>query len=417
MSPSSFEAQLKQYVDLALHVGLNLQPGQDLNVTGGGNGPAIQPFIRQLVENAYKAGARYVDVLWEDDQLAAIRLQHAGRESLEFYPQWRVDRSLDAIERGSALMSVFAAHPNLLANQDVERVAIAGKAQAQAGQPVSDAVGRGATNWLGVAVPSPAWAALVFPDRPAEEQIPALWKAIFSTMRLDRPDPVTAWKEHIARLVTRRTHLNERRYQALIFTGPGTDLTVGLAPGHQWCGGQEVTTTGIPYTPNLPTEEVFTLPHREKVDGVVRASKPLSLRGVLIEEFSLTFRAGRVVDFSATRGGEVLGKLLEMDEGAGRLGEVALVPHSSPISQSGLLFYNTLFDENAACHLALGRGYWSSLEDGSALSKEEFMAASGNVSMVHVDFMVGSGEIDVDGLTATGEREPLLRSGEWAFTV
>jgi aminopeptidase len=415
MSPTAFETQLNTYIDLALHVGLNLQQGQDLNVSGQGSGPAVQPFIRQLVENAYKAGARYVDVLWTDDQLAAIRLQHASRDSLAFVPQWRIDRSLAAIERGSAVMSVFAADPNLLANQDVERVAIAGKAQAQAGQPVNDAMRRGATNWLGVAVPSPAWAGLVFPGRPAGERLPALWEAIFSTMRLDQPDPVAAWKEHIARLVARRIHLNERRYQALIFTGPGTDLTVGLAPGHQWCGGQEMTTTGIPYTPNLPTEEVFTLPHREKVDGVVRASKPLSLRGVLIEEFSLTFRAGRVVDFSAANGGEVLGKLLEMDEGAGRLGEVALVPHSSPISQSGLLFYNTLFDENAACHLALGRGYWSSLDGGSALSKEEFMAAAGNVSMVHVDFMVGSGEIDVDGLTPSGEREALLRGGEWAF--
>jgi aminopeptidase len=415
MSPTPFETQLSTYVDLALRIGLNLQPGQDLLVTGGGSGPAIRPFLRQLTKNAYKGGARYVDVLWSDDQLAAIRLQHASRESLTFYPQWRVDRSLAAIERGSALMSVLAGDPNLMAEQDVERVAIAGKAQAQAGKPVSDAVGRGATNWLGVAVPSPAWAALLFPDRPVEERIPALWQAIFSTMRMDRPDPLAAWEKHIAQLLARRSRLNERRYQALIFSGPGTDLTVGLAPGHQWCGGRETTTTGIPFTPNLPTEEVFTLPHREKVDGIVRASKPLSLRGVLIEEFTLTFRAGRVVDFSAASGGEVLGKILEMDEGAGRLGEVALVPHSSPISQSGLLFYNTLFDENAACHLALGRGYKSSLDGGTELSKEEFMAGGGNESLVHVDFMVGSGEIDVDGLTASGQREPLLRAGEWAF--
>ena len=291
------------------------------------------------------------------------------------------------------------------------------RSAALANKPVSDALGRGAMNWLSLAVPSPAWAAQVFPDLPPEEQQPQLWESIFGVLRLNEPDPVAAWRSHIDRLVARGRYLSDKQYDALSFTGPGTDLSVGLASQHIWQGGSASTESGIEFTPNLPTEEIFTLPHRERTEGIVRATKPLSLRGVLVEDFSLVFHKGKVVDIEAAQGKEMLRKLIDTDAGAGRLGEVALVPHSSPISSSGLVFLHSLYDENAACHVALGQAYKFSHKDGPTLSSEAFIAAGGNESAIHVDFMIGSQEMDVDGITNGGDREPLLRAGEWTFEL
>jgi aminopeptidase len=270
--------------------------------------------------------------------------------------------------------------------------------------------------WLGVNVPSPEWAALVFPDLPAEMRLGRLWEALFQILRLDRPDPIEAWRAHIAALNARCDFLNSRRYRALRFRGPGTDLTVGLARQHRWAGGSEKTTSGIAFTPNLPTEEVFSLPDRRRTAGVVRASMPLSLRGVVIEDFSLTFREGKVVDLQAARGEETLRRLVATDEGAARLGEVALVPASSPIARQDILFYSTLLDENAASHLALGRGLEIATTAGDALTPADFEALGGNRSAIHVDFMIGSVELDVDGIAADGPEEALMRGGEWVTT-
>jgi aminopeptidase len=267
-----------------------------------------------------------------------------------------------------------------------------------------------------VAAAGARWAAKVFPDAAPARQVDLLWDAIGTLCRLDQGDPIAAWERHLAGLAARRDLLNAKRYTALNYTGPGTTLTIGLPNGHTWVAGRSYSQSGIEFAPNLPTEEVFTIAHRTHVEGTVRSTKPLSYGGTLIEGFTLRFENGRVVHSSAARGDDVLRRLIDTDDGAGRLGEVALVPHSSPISQSGRLFYNTLFDENAASHVALGSAYKFTLDGGEAMDDDTFARAGGNRSAIHVDFMIGSGELDVDGVLPTGTAEPLMRRGEWTTT-
>jgi aminopeptidase len=375
------------------------------------------PLLRLITEAAYDVGAYHVDVILADPHTDRIRLERASEPSLVHVPAWSLKRSMDVIERGGATVSVVAPEPDLLASQDPARVAALSRAAARASQPFFDALGRSQMNWLGVNVPSEAWADLVFPDLPAEQRMTHLWEALIQILRLDRPDPIAAWRNHVAALNARCDFLNTRRYRALRFSGPGTDLTIGLADDHRWAGGSELTQSGIEFTPNLPTEEVFTLPDRRVAEGVVRSSKALSLRGVLIEDFSLTFQDGKVVNLRAARGEETLRRLIATDEGASRLGEVALVPASSPIARQNLLFYSTLLDENAASHLALGRGLEIATSAGPKISQEDYMALGGNLSDIHVDFMVGSDEMDVDGIAANGREEALMRGGEWVTTI
>lgn len=413
----SLPDQLRRYADLIVRVGLNLQPEQHLAVTARGVAPDMAPLLRLIAAAAYDAGAYHVDVIQLDPHIERHRLKRASDASLAYVPAWSVKRVMDVVERGGATLGVVALDPDLLAEQDPARVAATSRASMKASQPYFEALGHSRMNWLGVDVPSAAWAALVFPDLPAETRLARLWEVLVHILRLDQPDPVAAWRAHIAALNARCDFLNARRYRALRFMGPGTDLTVGLARHHRWAGGSERTTSGIDFTPNLPTEEVFTLPDRRLTEGIVRASKPLSLRGTLVEEFSLTFREGKVVDLTAARGEETLRRLVATDEGAGRLGEVALVPASSPIAQLGLLFYSTLLDENAASHLALGRGLEITTSAGAEISQSDFAALGGNLSDVHVDFMIGSDEMDVDGITASDREEALMRGGEWVTTI
>jgi len=271
-----------------------------------------------------------------------------------------------------------------------------------------------ATNWTIVAAATPAWAKAMFPAEKDEVAVARLWDAIFAASRIDTPDPIAAWETHLGTLATRSEYLNARRYSALKYSGPGTDLMLGLPDGHIWVSGRSTSRRGVPFTANLPTEEVFTIAHKDRVDGTVRASKPLSYGSTLIDGFSVTFERGRIVKMSADKNADTLQRLLDTDDGARRLGEVALVPHSSPISQSGLLYYNTLFDENAASHVALGNAYKFTLKKGNEMSDTEFEQAGGNRSAVHVDFMIGSGELDIDGVFSNGTTEPLMRKGEWA---
>ncbi len=317
------------------------------------------------------------------------------------------------MESGDAVLSVYANDPDHLKDEDPQLVTAMQQATSRAVRPFRELISRNATNWSIVAAAVPAWAAKVFPGLDAEAGVEALWNAIARLCRLDEPDPVAAWRDHLERLAARKDRLNSRRYTALKYTGPGTDLTIGLPDRHVWVSGQSTASNGIVFAPNLPTEEVFTMPHKGRVNGFVTASKPLSYAGTLIEEFRLEFVDGRAVDVSATRGQEMLKELVSADDGAARLGEVALVPHSSPISQSGLLFYNTLFDENAASHVALGAAYKFTLGGSEDMSDEAFERAGGNRSVVHVDFMIGSGALDVDGVAANGAAEPLMRQGEW----
>ncbi len=406
-----FESKLQKYADVIVRAGLNLQPGQKLVIMAPVQTAVL---VRKVAASAYQAGCRFVDVLWNDEQVVLARYQYAPRDSFEEYAAWMPQALQSYVNEGAAVLSLLAADPDLLKDQDPALIQTAMQTQMKHNRAVLEQIGGNQVNWCVISMPVPAWAGKVFPGLPPAEQEARLWEAIFEVVRLNEPDPVAAWKEHDRALTLRCDRLNQKQYRALRYRGPGTDLTVGLPAGHVWMGGSAQTVTGIRFIPNLPTEEVFTLPHKDQVDGVVTASLPLSYGGKLIQNLSLTFRAGRVVDFRADTEQETLEKLLNTDEGARRLGEVALVPYGSPVSRSGLLFYNTLFDENAASHFALGRAYPFTLSGGQDLTPEAFEAAGGNNSMTHVDFMVGSNQLDVDAVLPDGSVEPLMRRGEWA---
>ncbi len=414
----NFQNLLKKYAELAVKVGLNLQPGQKLilqHLRNGGVPIETAPFIRELVASAYRAGSPLVDVQWRDDEVNLIRLREAPRDSFGEYASWRAQGVLEVIENGGAMFTISAIDPDLLAGQDPKVLDEQQRTFLENWKPISVHIGKNTMNWTVVSIPVEGWARKIFPDLPPEEQMPALWEAIFKICRVHEDDPVAAWETHLTNLKKRADYLNAKAYRELHYTAPGTDLRIGLPEGHIWRSAGFETRGGIPFTANIPTEEVFTLPDRHHISGTVRSTRPLVYTGNVIDNFSLTFKEGKVVDFSAEQGEKVLENLLNTDEGASMLGEVALVPDSSPISQSGLLFYNTLLDENASCHLALGGAYRFSLEDGENMSQEDFASHGGNTSLVHSDFMVGSGELDVDGVLEDGTVESVLRSGEWAF--
>jgi aminopeptidase len=408
---------LQGYGELAVRVGLNLQPGQRLLIIGplanGGVSLEAAPLVRAIGAAAYRAGARLVETCWGDEELQLIRFTHAPRDSFSEFSQWFPTALVEHVEAGHAVLSVSANDPDLLKGQPIDLVGALQLATARAVHAFRERIARNQTNWAVVAAPSAAWAAKVFPGQPPDRQVAALWDAIGRLCRLDRSDPLAAWESHLEALSARRDQLNRKQYTALKYTGPGTDLTIGLPTGHVWISGRTTSLNGIAFAANLPTEEVFTMPHKDRVEGTVRSSKPLSYGSTLIENFSLTFAAGRVVDYHAEQGLAVLKQLVETDPGAARLGEIALVPHSSPVSQSGVLFYNTLFDENAASHVALGNAYKFTMKGGEGLDDEAFARAGGNTSAAHVDFMIGSGELDVDGILDGGGREPIMRRGEW----
>jgi aminopeptidase len=420
MSIPDFDRKLANYAELAIKVGLNLQPGQRLLITHAPSGGVVleaAPLVRQIAAAAYRAGARFVDVLWADEPLRLMRFEQAPRDSFDEYPTRLFATALEYIEHGDAMLSLKADDPALLQGQDPALVGLARKVAWQKQAPVSHHVERNATNWLVISAATPAWAARIFPEVPAAEQVDRLWESIFATCRVNGSDPVAAWRAHVADLAAHRDYLNAKGYSALHYSGPGADLTVGLPKGHVWSSAGMPSQNGIEFIANLPTEEVFTLGDRQRAEGTVTASRPLSYGGTLIDGFSVTFAQGRAVSIRAARGEEMLRSLIDTDDGAGRLGEVALVPHSSPVSQTGRLFLNTLFDENAASHLALGGAYRFNLQGVEVLSDEAFAAAGGNTSLVHVDFMIGSGELDIDGITEEGAAEPVMRRGEWAFEV
>jgi aminopeptidase len=409
--------QFATYADLTVRIALNLQPGQRLLIIGplanGGVSLEAAPLVRQVVASAYKAGASYVETLWGDEAQQLARVAHAPRDSFDLFSRWLPQALVQHVESGDAVLSIYANDPDLLKDASPEIVTAIQQTVGQAVRPFREHISRNQINWAVVAAPGARWAARVFPDLPAAEQSARLWDAICRLCRLDQSDPLQAWEAHLAALAERRDWLNARQFEALKYSGPGTDLTIGLPAGHVWVSGRSPSRGGISFTANLPTEEVFTMPHKDRVDGVVRSTKPLSYGGRLIENFNVRFEGGRIVHAEASRGEAVLRQLLSTDEGAARLGEVALVPHSSPVSQSGLLFYNTLFDENAASHVALGTAYKFTFSGGESMDDDTFAAVGGNRSAVHVDFMIGSGELDIDGVHPDGSREPLMRKGEW----
>jgi aminopeptidase len=402
--------QIDRLAELAVLTGVALQPGQDLLITA----PIESlPLVRRLAVHAYKAGANLVTPLFSDPEIILARYQYANETSFDTAADWLYNGMGEAFDKNTARLAVVGDDPMLLSKEDPEKIGRANKANSLAYKPARERITRFDINWNIISWPGVAWAQRMFPDLPVNEAQNQLAEAIFSASRVDQKDPVLAWKTHNAELRTRYQWLNGQNFQALHFTGPGTDLIVGLADGHEWMGGASTAKNGITCNPNIPSEEVFTTPHALKVEGYVCSTKPLSHQGTLIDNIQVRFEAGRIVEAHASRGEEVLTKVLDSDEGARRLGEVALVPHSSPISQSGLLFYNTLFDENAACHIALGQCYSKCFRDGGELSKDEITSRGGNSSIIHIDWMIGSNEIDIDGVLEDGRRIPVFRKGEW----
>ena len=408
-----FTEKLQKYAELAVVAGVGLEPGQRLLVRAPVETASL---AREIARAAYRAGARLVDVLWDDDAVKLARVLGAPEGSYQEISAYH-EALLHSGERNDAVLSIRADDPDLYRDADPAVVSEIITAQQTYLRPYMAKITGPAVNWGLISAPIPSWAQRVYPDASPDEAMERLWDAIFAMVRIDRPDPVAAWEEHLDALRARRETLNAKRFTALHFTSPGTDLTVGLPEAHRWHGGRMTTQGGIPFVPNLPTEEVFTLPHKDRVDGVVRATKPLSYQGTFMDGFEMEFEAGKVVRYSATTGEQHLANILGTDEGAGRLGEVALVPVSSPVSQQDTLFFNTLYDENASCHIALGKSYRFTLEGGDAMTDDEALAAGGNDSLVHIDCMVGSGEMDVDGITADGRSEPIMRAGEWALDV
>lgn len=408
----TFQKSLEKYADIIVNIGLNLHKEQRLNVSAGFGDVEL---VRLIAKKAYQLGSPYVDVRWTDERLTRIRFESSNPEHLVEVPNWLVEREHEYGSRGDALLSFASQDPNLLEGISPDLIGKYRKALSEKFEPAYKYRQENTQTWCVVSTATPAWAKKVFPDLPVEQAQEKLWEAIFDACRVHVDDPVDAWRKHAEKLHHQCGYLNEKKYTGLHYKAPGTDLTLGLPEHHRWIGASGTTQGGIEYIPNLPTEEVFCMPHREKAEGYVTSSRPLILSGTMIDEFTLTFENGRATKVTAKQGEENIRKLLETDESASHFGETALVPDSSPISQRKHLFYNTLFDENASCHLALGSAYRYNVEGGSKMTKEQFVAAGGNDSLIHVDFMIGSNQMDIDGIRADGTREAVMRNGEWAF--
>jgi aminopeptidase len=407
-----FDQKLDRLAEVAIRIGLNLREGQELFLTSPTD---ALPLVRRITEHAYKAGAKLVTAIYSDDAATLARYHHAPDASFDYAPTWYFDAVAAAFKSGAARLAVTGANPALLSKEDPSKVSRANIAQSKAYKPALEFITRHEINWTIVAAATPAWAALVFPDDTPEMALGKLWDAVFSSSRITSADPVAAWTAHGNHLKERVDFLNSKRFHALHFSTPdgATDLTVGLADQHLWAGGGTTAGNGIYCQPNIPTEECFTTPHRDRVNGVVTASKPLSHQGTLIENIRCRFVDGRIVEATATAGEDALNRLISADDGARRLGEVALVPHNSPIAQSGVLFWNTLFDENAASHIALGQAYSTCLIGGEKMTDEQLAALGANESLIHVDWMIGGPTMNIDGQHADGRSEPLMRNGDW----
>jgi aminopeptidase len=407
------DMQLEKYARLIIRTGINIQKDQILVI----NSPIeCAPFVRTLAQIAYQEGARDVVINWKDELFSRIRYLHAPADVFEEFPQWLQEFYLSYVRQGAAFLSIAASDPELLKDVNQERVAKAQKSSSIALKKYQESLMKNKNAWCAVSIPTKSWANKVFPDIPEDEAVDKLWTAIIKSVRADLKDPVAAWQKHIINLRKTADFLNSNNFKFLRYKNNiGTDVQIELPEGHIWVGGSMHTADGIEFIPNLPTEEVFTLPKKTGVNGIVVSSKPLSHNGNIIDGFSITFKEGRVVDFSARQGYETLEKLLETDEGSHYLGEVALVPHNSPISESNILFLNTLFDENASCHLAIGKAYPTCLKDSESMSKAELEKSEVNDSLIHKDFMIGTADLEIIGITSSGQEVTIFKNGNVAF--
>ncbi|QCT75376.1 aminopeptidase [Macrococcoides canis] len=406
------EEQLKQYAALLVKVGMNVQPEQRVYIRATVD---AKDFVHLVVEAAYEAGASDVKVNYTDDKLAQLNFKYRSQESFESVPQYLVDERMDYANDYAAQLALISSSPENLKDADPKKVSANMKAYGRAFKDYMKMMQSDQFSWTVAAYPSTAWAKLVFPDLDETEAFEKLLDAILDSVRMNSENPEAAWTQHNDNLHSKADYLNNKKYVALRYKAPGTDLEIGLPEGHIWCGASSVNKDGTEFMANMPTEEVFTVPHKDKVNGYVSSTLPLSYGGNIIDNFKLTFKDGKVVDFEAQTGQDILEGLLNTDDAAKYLGEVALVPHDSPISNSKILYYNTLFDENASCHLALGSAYPFCLEGGKELDESGLAAAGLNNSITHEDFMIGSAEMNIYGVTSEGNEEEIFLNGNWAF--
>ncbi|MHA0857222.1 aminopeptidase [Paenibacillus sp. CMAA1364] len=408
----NFEDKLENYATLAVNIGVNIQPGQTLVISAMIESADL---VQRIARKAYEAGAKLVKVNYSDEVISRLRYESASSESFTEPPTWFAGEMIELAENGAAFLTIISSSPDLLKGIEPQRISDHQRTYGQAMYKYRQYQQADKMSWNGIAAPSPAWAAKVFPDAAPEAQMDMLWDAIFAAVRADQPNPIQAWHEHIDRLQAKSNQLNSKKYQSLHFVAPGTDLTIELPEGHIWAQAGSINEQGNSFVANIPTEEVFTAPLKTGVNGKVSSTKPLSYGGNIIDRFSITFENGRIIDFSAEEGYDTLERLVNMDEGSHYLGEVALVPFQSPISQSNILYYTTLYDENASCHLAIGSSYAFNLEGGKTMNPEELAARGMNQSITHVDFMMGSAQMNIYGLTRDGLEEQIFADGNWAF--
>lgn len=408
----NFEILLEKYAHLIAKVGVNVQKKDTVVVYAS----VEQAQLARLVtKEAYRLGAAEVIVQWNDDEIQRDFLTHAADDRINQVPTYKVDEANAFAEKRVTRISIVSQDPDALLGVNTQRVATYQAARGKALQAVMEATQSNKLRWTVVAASSPAWAKKVFPElTSSDEQVDRLWDEIFKTTRIYTEDPIKAWQEHDAAMRQQAERLNQEQFSALHYTAPGTDLVIGLPENHVWEGAGSFAADGNEFMANMPTEEVFTAPDRNRVDGYITSTKPLSYAGTTLNDMKFTFKDGKVVEFSAKDGTDVLASLLAIDEGAKHLGEVALVPDPSPISQSGITFFNTLFDENASNHLALGAAYPFSVEGGTEMTKDELATAGLNSSQTHVDFMVGSAQMTIDGIRKDGSKVPIFRNGDWA---
>lgn len=409
----NLEEKLEQYAALTIEMGVNLQEGQELVIRCPIECAA---FARLLAKKAYEKGAREVIMSWSDETCSKLKYTHSPLEVFEKMPPWQAEFNNYYADRGAAFLSVHASDPEAMKGVDPKKITASAKASYEACESFYTKMETNVIPWNVISVPTVAWAKKVFPNCSEEEAVEKLWDAILKAVRVDCDDPIKAWQEHKKSFKEKSAFLNKKQFKALHYQNSlGTDVMVGMPENHIWDGGGDVTQDGLPFCPNMPTEEIFSAPHKDKIDGVIVSSMPLNHNGNLIENFRFTFKDGKIVDYSAEVGEELLKHILETDEGSLHLGEVALVPYDSPISNMNILFYNTLFDENASCHFALGSCYPTCVENGCDLSKEELAEAGLNDSINHIDFMVGTKDLNITGIEADGTETPIFRDGNWAF--
>ena len=404
---------LIKYASLAVNIGVNIQKDNILVISSP---IETAEFARLITEEAYKSGAKDVIVHYGDQKLTKIKLENSSLETISNIPEWQAESYNYYARQEACFISISASDPDGLKGVPVEKIGASQKARTSALKEYFDNSMSNKCRWCVLSVPTLSWAKKVFPKVSDDEAMESLWDVIFKTLRVDTENPVNAWEKHNAYLEEKIKFMNNNNFKSVhLKSANGTDLNIELPEGHIWAGGSERDVNGIPFNANMPTEEVFTLPKKTGVNGIVYSSKPLSYGGNLIDNFSITFKDGKAIDFTAETGYDVLKQMLESDEGAKYLGEVAFVPYNSPISNSKLIFFNTLFDENAACHLAFGRAYESCVKDADKYSEEELEKIGVNNSIIHVDFMIGTSDLEVTGINENGETIQIFSNGNWAF--